>query len=320
MYAAICCKDYHFIFAHPILDPTTIAFLCRPETSHDRLLQTHELQPTPRTHESVLIPYSQEGLGSQTTTGPGHACRIQHLANLPATWSHCSRLESHSVKCIICQQRISCSLSSAKLGDTGGLMDNGASSQREHYPGWETQVQTDAGRDSSARRLRHRRCWPELRESWFRSAFWPLPLLSSGSKAPAQTPRHMEATTVLAAIFPIVFAMVVGQLMTFTVRWRLETGARLRSPRHLPASRTVGGAALSIYTLPFGWLHIVLVLLSTTGSVGPDTRIVDSINTTAAWVPELLGYASTVLRDSRFVELDVEDGRLDGMDLTNKYG
>ncbi|KAH8840764.1 hypothetical protein MCOR07_007800 [Pyricularia oryzae] len=103
-------------------------------------------------------------------------------------------------------------------------------------------------------------------------------------------------------------------------RWRLETGARLRSPRHLPASRTVGGAALSIYTLPFGWLHIVLVLLSTTGSVGPDTRIVDSINTTAAWVPELLGYASTVLRDSRFVELDVEDGRLDGMDLTNKYG
>ncbi|KAL5878828.1 hypothetical protein ACKVWH_007995 [Pyricularia oryzae] len=44
----------------------------------------------------------------------------------------------------------------------------------------------------------------------------------------------MEATTVLAAIFPIVFAIVVGQLMTLTVRWRLETGARLRSPRHLP--------------------------------------------------------------------------------------
>lgn len=52
----------------------------------------------------------------------------------------------------------------------------------------------------------------------------------------------------------------------------------------------------------------------------PDTRTVDSINTTAVWVPELLGYASTVLRDSMFVKLDVEDGRLDGMDLTNKYG
>ncbi|KAI7925559.1 hypothetical protein M0657_004132 [Pyricularia oryzae] len=290
MYAAICCKDYHFLFAHPILDPTTIAFLCRPETSHERLLQTHELQPTPRSHEPELIPHSQEGLGLQTTTGPGHACRIQLLVNLPAARSHCSRLESHSVKCIICQQRIS------------------SSSQREHYPGWETQVQTDAGRDSS------------LRESWGRSVFWLLPLLSSGSKAPAQTPRRGNGSYNSRCHFPNRVRDGCRATDDTHSRWRLETGARLRSPRHLLASRTVGGAALSIYTLPFGWLHIVLVLLSTTGSVDPDTRTVDSINTTAVWVPELLGYASTVLRDSMFVKLDVEDGRLDGMDLTNKYG
>lgn len=39
----------------------------------------------------------------------------------------------------------------------------------------------------------------------------------------------------------------------------------------------------------------------------------------ATWAPEVLGYASTVIRDSRFVDLDEDDRRLDGMDLTKKF-
>ncbi|KAF4874979.1 hypothetical protein CGCSCA1_v005757 [Colletotrichum siamense] len=62
-----------------------------------------------------------------------------------------------------------------------------------------------------------------------------------GTRTTEETDRKWRnAITVLATIFPILFAAVVGRLMAEAARWRLEKGSSVGSLEQLMGSRTVG--------------------------------------------------------------------------------
>ncbi|TEA10795.1 hypothetical protein C8034_v008697 [Colletotrichum sidae] len=58
-----------------------------------------------------------------------------------------------------------------------------------------------------------------------------------------------NAVTILATLFPILFAAVVGRLMSQIARWRLEHGAKMGMLEQLMGSRTVGGTILVHFQL-----------------------------------------------------------------------
>ncbi|KXH59981.1 hypothetical protein CSAL01_11978 [Colletotrichum salicis] len=57
-------------------------------------------------------------------------------------------------------------------------------------------------------------------------------------------------TNELASIFPIIFASVVGRLMTEATRLRLERGATLGSLEQLIGSRIVGATVITLFNFP----------------------------------------------------------------------
>ncbi|KAF5524290.1 hypothetical protein CGCA056_v005299 [Colletotrichum aenigma] len=62
-----------------------------------------------------------------------------------------------------------------------------------------------------------------------------------GTRTEEETDRKWRnAITMLATIFPILFAAVVGRLMAEAARWRLEKGSSVGSLEQLMGSRTVG--------------------------------------------------------------------------------
>ncbi|KAL2204490.1 hypothetical protein CC79DRAFT_1389499 [Sarocladium strictum] len=71
-----------------------------------------------------------------------------------------------------------------------------------------------------------------------------------------------NAITVLATIFPIIFASIVGRLTYEAARWKLERGASVGSLEQLLGSRTFGGTILTQFSLgSINFLSISLVLL-----------------------------------------------------------
>lgn len=65
----------------------------------------------------------------------------------------------------------------------------------------------------------------------------------------------------MATVLPIVFASVVGRLMSEGARWRLERGASVGSLEQLMGSRTVGGAIVTLFQF-HSWNRLTLALLA----------------------------------------------------------
>ncbi|KAK1975711.1 hypothetical protein LZ30DRAFT_668132 [Colletotrichum cereale] len=82
--------------------------------------------------------------------------------------------------------------------------------------------------------------------------------------------RWLNAITVapyLATIFPIMFASVVGRLVSESARWRLERGATVGSLEQLIGSRTVGGTFVTLFSFPS--FNILAVILFSTWACSP---------------------------------------------------
>ncbi|KAK8023714.1 hypothetical protein PG993_011780 [Apiospora rasikravindrae] len=69
-----------------------------------------------------------------------------------------------------------------------------------------------------------------------------------------------NAITVMATALPIVFASVVGRVMSEATRWRLERGATVGSLEQLMGSRTVGGAVMTVFQFQ-SWNLLTAALL-----------------------------------------------------------
>ncbi|GKT41708.1 uncharacterized protein ColSpa_01889 [Colletotrichum spaethianum] len=78
--------------------------------------------------------------------------------------------------------------------------------------------------------------------------------------APAR--QYRNAITILATLFPIIFAAIVGRLMSQVARWKLEKGATMGVLEQLMGSRTVGGTLLVHFQLrALNLLALFLVLI-----------------------------------------------------------
>ncbi|KAK1455454.1 hypothetical protein CMEL01_04214 [Colletotrichum melonis] len=74
----------------------------------------------------------------------------------------------------------------------------------------------------------------------------------------ASAGQYRNAVTILATLFPIIFAAIIGRLMSQIARWKLERGATMEALEQLMGSRTVGGTllihiqlrAVNLLTLP----------------------------------------------------------------------
>ncbi|KAF6802924.1 hypothetical protein CSOJ01_11249 [Colletotrichum sojae] len=77
----------------------------------------------------------------------------------------------------------------------------------------------------------------------------------------------LNAITVLATAFPILFASIVGRLMSEAARWKLERGATVGVLEQLMGSRTVGATALTM--IEFRSLNILSVLLLLVWAMSP---------------------------------------------------
>ncbi|KXH37111.1 hypothetical protein CSIM01_00173 [Colletotrichum simmondsii] len=60
----------------------------------------------------------------------------------------------------------------------------------------------------------------------------------------ASAGQYRNAVTILATLFPIIFAAIIGRLMSQIARWKLERGATMGALEQLMGSRTVGGTLL----------------------------------------------------------------------------
>ncbi|KAF6824385.1 hypothetical protein CPLU01_10895 [Colletotrichum plurivorum] len=58
--------------------------------------------------------------------------------------------------------------------------------------------------------------------------------------------RWLNAITVLATLFPILFASIASRLLSETARWKLEKGSRIGTLEQLMGSRTFGSAAQNL--------------------------------------------------------------------------
>ncbi|KAL0940025.1 uncharacterized protein CTRU02_206635 [Colletotrichum truncatum] len=80
--------------------------------------------------------------------------------------------------------------------------------------------------------------------------------------------------TVLATVFPIVFAVVVGCLMSEAARWKLETGTTVGTLEQLVGSHTVGGAALTMVRFrSFNVLTCLLLILWAFSPLGTQSLL-----------------------------------------------
>ncbi|KAM5374380.1 hypothetical protein ACJZ2D_006553 [Fusarium nematophilum] len=61
--------------------------------------------------------------------------------------------------------------------------------------------------------------------------------------------RFQNAIIVLATVFPIIFASIVGRLVCETAKWKLEKGATMTTLEQLVGSRTVGATLLTQFKL-----------------------------------------------------------------------
>ncbi|KAL4935947.1 hypothetical protein BDV06DRAFT_228336 [Aspergillus oleicola] len=70
-----------------------------------------------------------------------------------------------------------------------------------------------------------------------------------GSDTDTRTSGYRNAITTLATILPILFAVIVGRLVSRIAQWKLEKGVKLGSLEQLMLSRTVGGSLLALVQL-----------------------------------------------------------------------
>ncbi|KAH0431020.1 hypothetical protein CcaCcLH18_07434 [Colletotrichum camelliae] len=83
-----------------------------------------------------------------------------------------------------------------------------------------------------------------------------------------------NAITVLATFFPILFASIVGRLMTEATRWKLEKGSTIGCLEQLMGSQTVGGSVLSILRLrSLSVLSPLLLLLWSFSPLGAQSLL-----------------------------------------------
>ncbi|KAF6824096.1 hypothetical protein CPLU01_11025 [Colletotrichum plurivorum] len=73
--------------------------------------------------------------------------------------------------------------------------------------------------------------------------------------------------TVLATVFPIIFASVVGRLVSAAARWALERGATVGALEQLIGSRTVGSTVLTL--LHFRLVNVMSLSLLLTWALSP---------------------------------------------------
>ncbi|KAI8681698.1 hypothetical protein NCS55_00422400 [Fusarium keratoplasticum] len=84
--------------------------------------------------------------------------------------------------------------------------------------------------------------------------------------------QWQNAITVLATLFPILFAAIFGRLIYQTARWSLERGTSLGSLEQLMGSRTVGGALLTQFQLrTLNPLAVSLILVWAVSPLGAQS-------------------------------------------------
>ncbi|KAI8722345.1 hypothetical protein NCS52_00378100 [Fusarium sp. LHS14.1] len=84
--------------------------------------------------------------------------------------------------------------------------------------------------------------------------------------------QWQNAITVLATLFPILFAAIFGRLIYQMARWSLERGTSLGSLEQLMGSRTVGGAVLTQFQLKaLNPLAISLILVWAVSPLGAQS-------------------------------------------------
>ncbi|TLD06726.1 uncharacterized protein PgNI_08677 [Pyricularia grisea] len=232
----------------------------QPESSHESLL------PVTRFHEPGLVSSSDREVGPTVTARSATPTqftiwslyrRRQHRSS-----SRGSRVSVSSVSLTIHEHRLASPQQGPEETPAATLLDDGARPSESTTPAMDINS-NGLATDFQRQKIKAAIIFPEvigiLATFCFLAFNIAIILIQDTSTDTAG--RYKDAITVLAAILPIVFCMVVGQLMTHIVCWRLESGTWLQSLEQLLASRTVGGAALSVLTLPFGWLYIVLLFL-----------------------------------------------------------
>lgn len=118
--------------------------------------------------------------------------------------------------------------------------------------------------------------------------FGILVISTKDAKAFSKRNPYSQAVPVLATLFPIVFAYVLGRLMVEASRWKLEKGVRLRSLEQLLGSRSVGAAIVTAMQFPLTVLTPLLLTVWIFSPLGSqailrmhDTRVQQfNINTT----------------------------------------
>ncbi|KZL73234.1 hypothetical protein CT0861_11549 [Colletotrichum tofieldiae] len=93
------------------------------------------------------------------------------------------------------------------------------------------------------------------------------------------------ASFLLATLFPIIFAAIVGRLMSQVARWKLENGAAMGVLEQLMGSRTVGGTLLVHFQLrALNLLALFLVLIWIFSPLGGQSilRILETRSRTVA--------------------------------------
>ncbi|KAF5488213.1 hypothetical protein CGCF413_v012014 [Colletotrichum fructicola] len=86
-----------------------------------------------------------------------------------------------------------------------------------------------------------------------------------------------NAITILATVFPILFASVVGRLTYEAARWKLERGTTLGALEQLIGSRTVGATLLNLLQLrSFNILSAALVAIWAFSPLGYRVGCLDS--------------------------------------------
>ncbi|KAG8674097.1 hypothetical protein FPOAC1_000060 [Fusarium poae] len=91
--------------------------------------------------------------------------------------------------------------------------------------------------------------------------------------------KWKNAITVIASIFPIVFASIVGRMVFESARWKLEKGTTLDLLEQLIGSRTVGSTFTTQINLgKFNILGLVLLLIWAFSPLGSQSvlRMLDS--------------------------------------------
>ncbi|KAF6814411.1 hypothetical protein CPLU01_14399 [Colletotrichum plurivorum] len=127
----------------------------------------------------------------------------------------------------------------------------------------------------------------------FRVLVWCL----DGSPVGDSLSAWRNSINVIATAFPILFASIIGRLMSESARWNLERGNSLGLLEQLMGSRTVGSTLVTLFTLrtlnllaaallcvwvfsPLG-AQAILRMLDSTPSVNPSPAVISYFDTRA---------------------------------------